>query len=185
MSVTLQPNIKRGFTIVELLIVIVVIAILAAISIVAYNGIQNRAHNSELYSGVDAYHKAIKLYAVDEGTYPATSPAACFGGNAVLGAGSDQCSTVNTLYKINTTFDNSIKKYMGGSIPKMSLKTLTGTYNGNPVSLHTSGAYGVYTGKPAIYYYPLATNCRSGEVHITSYTFTTDAKMCVIPLPDL
>ena len=33
---------KRGFTIVELLIVIVVIAILAAISIVAYNGIQAR-----------------------------------------------------------------------------------------------------------------------------------------------
>lgn len=37
---------ERGFTIVELLIVIVVIAILAAISIVAYSGIQNRARNS-------------------------------------------------------------------------------------------------------------------------------------------
>lgn len=34
---------ERGFTIVELLIVIVVIAILAAITIVAYNGIQARA----------------------------------------------------------------------------------------------------------------------------------------------
>ena len=37
---------KQGFTIVELLIVIVVIAILAAITIVAYNGIQNRAKAS-------------------------------------------------------------------------------------------------------------------------------------------
>lgn len=37
---------KRGFTIVELLIVIVVIAILAAITVVAYNGIQNRARAS-------------------------------------------------------------------------------------------------------------------------------------------
>ena len=33
----------RGFTIVELLIVIVVIAILASITIVAFNGIQARA----------------------------------------------------------------------------------------------------------------------------------------------
>ncbi|VXB67549.1 prepilin-type N-terminal cleavage/methylation domain-containing protein [Frigoribacterium sp. 9N] len=36
----------RGFTIVELLIVIVVVAILAAITAVAYNGIQNRARAS-------------------------------------------------------------------------------------------------------------------------------------------
>ncbi len=38
---------QKGFTIVELLIVIVVIGILAAISIVAYNGIQNRAKASQ------------------------------------------------------------------------------------------------------------------------------------------
>lgn len=37
---------KKGFTIVELLIVVVVIAILAAITIVAYNGIQARARTS-------------------------------------------------------------------------------------------------------------------------------------------
>jgi len=37
---------QSGFTIVELLIVVVVIAILAAITIVAYNGIQNRAKSS-------------------------------------------------------------------------------------------------------------------------------------------
>jgi type IV pilus assembly protein PilA len=44
---TLKKNIKQqGFTIVELLIVIVVIGILAAITIVAYNGIQSRAKSS-------------------------------------------------------------------------------------------------------------------------------------------
>ena len=41
---------KQGFTIVELLIVIVVIAILAAITIVSYNGITNSANDSSVKS---------------------------------------------------------------------------------------------------------------------------------------
>ncbi|RYF29318.1 MAG: prepilin-type N-terminal cleavage/methylation domain-containing protein [Chloroflexi bacterium] len=41
------PSSKSGFTIVELLIVIVVIGILAAITIVAFNGVQKRAQQSK------------------------------------------------------------------------------------------------------------------------------------------
>ena len=39
---------QKGFTIVELLIVIVIIGILAAITIVAYNGIQQRAQTTAM-----------------------------------------------------------------------------------------------------------------------------------------
>lgn len=56
-----------GFTIVELLIVIVVIAILATISIVAYNGIQQRAKATALADGVTKVEKAFRLMAVQQG----------------------------------------------------------------------------------------------------------------------
>lgn len=61
---------QKGFTIVELLIVIVVIGILAAIVIVAYNGVQGKARDSARIAKVKSIAKAIELYYVDNGTYP-------------------------------------------------------------------------------------------------------------------
>lgn len=61
---------QRGFTIVELLIVIVVIGILAAITIVAYNGIQTRARDSARSNDIEQVKKAVELYYVDNGSYP-------------------------------------------------------------------------------------------------------------------
>lgn len=66
---------RNGFTIVELLIVIVVIAILAAISVVAYNGIQDRAKNAQLLSSFDAAEKALRIYALGESGLPTTAGA--------------------------------------------------------------------------------------------------------------
>lgn len=51
---------QKGFTIVELLIVIVVIGILAAITIVAYNGIQDRANTAKITSDQRNIATAIK-----------------------------------------------------------------------------------------------------------------------------
>lgn len=60
----------HGFTIVELLIVIVVIAILAAISIVAYNGIQNRAKTSAGQQLANQVAKKAETYNTLNGQYP-------------------------------------------------------------------------------------------------------------------
>ncbi len=57
---------KSGFTIVELLIVIVVIGILAAITIVAYNGVQDRARNAALKSEMNQLQKKIQVDALQQ-----------------------------------------------------------------------------------------------------------------------
>lgn len=61
---------SKGFTIVELLIVIVVIAILAAISIVAYTGIQNRARDSAGEQLASQVAGKVRAYHAIQDSYP-------------------------------------------------------------------------------------------------------------------
>ena len=63
---------RHGFTIVELLIVIVVIAILAAITIVAYSGIQQRSRNASRLEAIRSIQKGLELYKAANGFYPTT-----------------------------------------------------------------------------------------------------------------
>lgn len=59
-----------GFTIVELLIVIVVIGILAAIVLVAFNGVTQSARNSTRIAKVKEISKALERYYVMNNQYP-------------------------------------------------------------------------------------------------------------------
>ena len=71
---TMKSRQQSGFTIVELLIVIVIIAILATITIVAYNGIQDRALADTVKSDLASFATKIELARVDssDGGYPTT-----------------------------------------------------------------------------------------------------------------
>jgi prepilin-type N-terminal cleavage/methylation domain-containing protein len=172
---------SRGFTIVELLIVIVVIAILAAISIVAYNGIQSRAYNASLLAGINSYKKAIRLYAVDNGVYPSAFPA-CLNGQASLGASSNQCSDQSTT---KPTFDDAIAPYIG-SQPNLEAKVVTGSYGGTSYQFLTTGQYNTYGGKHSLYYWLPGANEWPADGSTVAAGYTMQASvMCIYTFPDL
>jgi prepilin-type N-terminal cleavage/methylation domain-containing protein len=97
-----------GFTIVELLIVVVVIAILAAVTIVAYNGVQNKAKSSKTTSAVTEYVKALGLYNADQGAYPSTS--SCLGTSTTY-PGNAQCWT-SAGWVVSAAFNTALQPYM-------------------------------------------------------------------------
>lgn len=116
---------NSGFTIVELLIVIVVIGILAAITIVAFNGIQQRARNTQVISGTTAYHKAILQYATLVGAYP--TEGGCLGatypGNACWRSGGSTAAAVNNALdtQLNSVLPTASKPTLATSLLSFSI----------------------------------------------------------------
>ena len=67
---TSLKNKQSGFTIVELLIVIVVIGILAGLVITTFNGIQQKARDTERETDIKAIHAQVEAYWAQKGYYP-------------------------------------------------------------------------------------------------------------------
>ena len=142
---------RTGFTIVELLIVIVVIAVLASISVVAYSGIQERAKNSQTVAAVGQWHKALEMYAVENGRYPLV--AACLGsvGDYKIGLKGDgngigECRQDNASggsVTVKQYFNDEIKPFMS-SFPAPAMVTHS-----------NNGGYPWYRGA---YFYPAYSN---------------------------
>jgi prepilin-type N-terminal cleavage/methylation domain-containing protein len=61
---------QKGFTIVELLIVIVVIGILATLVIVTFTGIQKKARDSQRQTDINAVNGQLAKFYTDFGFYP-------------------------------------------------------------------------------------------------------------------
>ncbi|GEM_PF-769646 len=91
-----RPTTQRGFTIVELLIVIVIIGILAAIVIVAYNGIQDRAKETKTIAMANSYYKAFILMESD-GTVLSSLPNACLGPTSFYASGCNMAGQAGTV----------------------------------------------------------------------------------------
>ena len=123
---------KDGFTIVELLVVIVVIAILAAITIVSYNGIQSRAQTSVTVNGLRQAVQVLESYRIANGAYPLVSADANDTSDtmACLGQGypDGMCSEVRScpgydvslsLTSESTYLNSQLQEFLQSPLPAM------------------------------------------------------------------
>ncbi len=69
----MTKTIKKGFTIIELLIVIVVIGILAGIVTVTYNGIQDRAKTTAASTAAKEVGDKAKVFYAEQSAYPTSA----------------------------------------------------------------------------------------------------------------
>ena len=138
---------STGFTIVELLIVIVIIGILAAISIVAYNGISKNARNTARLQELRQWERSIQLYRAQYGQDPRPSEAdkartgmpiyclgtgfiedKCWGRSAVPALAYPSDSINNELAKVGS-LPNATRKLVGASVGPLA------TYNTEQTSI--------------------------------------------------
>lgn len=178
-----QARSSRGFTIVELLIVIIVIAILASITLVTYGGIQQRANNATTINSVAAYAKAIQLYAVQNGVYPDTTGNPCLGplGTRCINM-TDYTGACNNYGSTtaNSTFDTAIKS-VAPSIPAPS--TQTATCGGKQYG----GAFYAPAGSTSriIYFLSGSVTCSAAGLTLASQVQVDSVTICSVIFPTL
>lgn len=108
-----------GFTIVELLIVVVVIAILASITIVSYNGIQGRAHDTAVQSDLQNMVTFVEIYRATNGRLPRDTDFANMGLKVSTGSYSDTLlingSTKYNLLYCSPTLQDDVYTFVAQS----------------------------------------------------------------------
>ncbi len=167
---------SRGFTIIELLIVIVIIAILAALVIVAYIGIQQRAGDSSRFAELKAWQKQFQLYAAQEnGTFPIMPNGAyCLGVGFPNsdGSGLGNCRDLGweaSRHTVSPALNTELAKV--GTLPNGPRK--------GPGKDGSLGPYVTYNTTQIILTNIFAGSCPAGTVAGYSYG---DARMCTITL---
>jgi len=71
MKMIYKKNNQQGFTIIEMLIVVLIIGILATLVIVTYSGIQLKNRDSKRRNDIEAIAMQLEAYNASHGAYPA------------------------------------------------------------------------------------------------------------------
>ena len=188
-----KPTKLQGFTIVELLIVIVVIAILAVISVAAYSNIQMKARNSARIAEAKEWVKILNMYAVSQGQYPFSSGSACLGYNFPIYSpntvGSCWDANIATAVLQNDVVNKDIEQKLGISLPNYNRSVISKSVAGDTIDrIGPAGRWDI-GGVLGVYYWlespgKGATDpCPAGSK--TWISTNGNAYACRIPLPTL
>lgn len=90
-----------GFTVVELIVVIVIIGILASITLVSYGGMQARTRNAQTVTSANQWLKTLKMYQSRNGGYPTMST--CLGEGYKYAANNQGNSGVGMCRQLTST----------------------------------------------------------------------------------
>lgn len=96
----IKLNKNKGFTLVEMLVVMTIVAILLAISLVSYAGSRKMARDSKRKADIESVRSALEVYRTDCHTYPATLS---FDGTAQIRGSEAEC--LNNVYLEDTPAD--------------------------------------------------------------------------------
>jgi prepilin-type N-terminal cleavage/methylation domain-containing protein len=123
----LPKRFHPGFTIVELLVVIVVIGLLAGIVTIAYNGISQQSENQKTIAAINQTVKLLQLYKQqNNGNYPSYTASyyVCIGTGYQNGICVNETATGNGITGREDTTFNAALKTVGG-LPQPSTKIFT------------------------------------------------------------
>lgn len=157
-----------------------IIGILAAITTVAYNGIQTRAKNQQTVSAVRSYYNALVQYGIETGAYPNTY--------GCLGRAVDYpttCYQGAASYTYNSTLNTTLLKHVP-SPPSLVTTQATNsgaTITGAGILYHNSATFGGYYMGFVIYN---ATDCPSiAGAQVPSNSALNQDMYCRINLPPI
>jgi type IV pilus assembly protein PilA len=106
----MKKQLQQGFTLIELMIVVAIIGILAAIAIPAYQDYIARAQVSEAFSSVSGAETTIAEYAQNNGAYPDTTTnptSTSLGITGKYGSATVTAATGAIVYTFNKTGVNA------------------------------------------------------------------------------
>lgn len=61
---------KRGFTLIEVLVAVTIIAVLISIGVVSYGSVNRRSRDAKRRGDVEQMRSALEMYRADNGSYP-------------------------------------------------------------------------------------------------------------------